>query len=439
MFVITGSGRSGTSFAAKMANGLGIHPGGGWSERINAGLEDPDVARMNDAIHKRLQEVDPSIVVEEFRDQIKNVTAMLIKEPRFVSLPGVLKVWLEVRRDLEFLLLYRNALAAARSAAEAFDRDKSPLGIAKSARRVERNVHEAIATISLAGLPLFIANYPAIVENREYCRQALLRGPLKAIDHLLFNRVFRDTVDRRLVHHQDDSAIDLLGPSMRPGHPGYEKVGKTYAQAVIDCHGRGREIIDVGCGFGRVADALARADAALSYLGVDCFAPAVADCQQRFAMLPHFRFEHIDVRNGRYNPNGAAPASGLLGSQTDFDVALAISLFTHLNPADACTYLQECHRVLDAGGVLLATWFMVDDADQEAIVGGKSKAPLNRELEPGVFTSQGPLENAVGYSAHHIRGWYASAGLTITAIERGTWHGQGESPHFQDLIIARKE
>jgi hypothetical protein len=50
MIIVTGVGRSGTSFLARLYGELGFDPGGGWDAALNAGLEAPDVVRANRAI-----------------------------------------------------------------------------------------------------------------------------------------------------------------------------------------------------------------------------------------------------------------------------------------------------------------------------------------------------------------------------------------------------
>ena len=135
MLIITGSGRCGTSFMAKMAKGLGMSMGIDWNDEIDAGLERPGISRLNEAISERLKLVDHSIVVREFAQQIRAVTWPCIKDPRFISLPGVLQVWLDARQDLEFVLIYRSPMATARSAAKAFKRELAPPAIAEKTPR----------------------------------------------------------------------------------------------------------------------------------------------------------------------------------------------------------------------------------------------------------------------------------------------------------------
>jgi hypothetical protein len=50
VIIITGVGRSGTSLVARIYAELGLDPGGRWDPAINAGLEDPEIVRINRAI-----------------------------------------------------------------------------------------------------------------------------------------------------------------------------------------------------------------------------------------------------------------------------------------------------------------------------------------------------------------------------------------------------
>ena len=50
IFVITGPGRSGTSFLASLYKALGFDPGGGWRPQENAGLEDSAFVRANERL-----------------------------------------------------------------------------------------------------------------------------------------------------------------------------------------------------------------------------------------------------------------------------------------------------------------------------------------------------------------------------------------------------
>lgn len=54
VIVITGPGRSGTSFLASLYRELGFDPGGAWRESVNAGLEDKKFTDLNEAVSAAL-------------------------------------------------------------------------------------------------------------------------------------------------------------------------------------------------------------------------------------------------------------------------------------------------------------------------------------------------------------------------------------------------
>jgi hypothetical protein len=65
VIVVTGPGRSGTSFLAALYRELGMDPGGRWLDPVNAGLEAPDVVRLNldlmDGLGLAALEVPPAL------------------------------------------------------------------------------------------------------------------------------------------------------------------------------------------------------------------------------------------------------------------------------------------------------------------------------------------------------------------------------------------
>lgn len=438
MLIITGTGRCGTSCVAKLIGGLGLDPGGTWDAKINAGYEIGEVSRLNDQIALELQNEAVAVVAARHRVAIESVRRLALKDPRFVARPGVLDVWLEVRNDLEFLVLYRNPHATAVSSAQTFHKDGTTMALAETARKIEENLRRAIGILAEQAVPFYVANYPTIVVDREYCRKVVCVGPLRGTDPLSFNRAWRDTVRQELIHHAPEKSIDLVGASMRPGGPGYEHAGNLYAKALIGEIGSGKSVVEIGCGYGRIAEPLARMDQVASYTGYDCFPPAALECSKRFELNPRFFFQHLNTFSARYNPAGEPLRDGSVPEiGNEFAGGLAISLFTHLAPEDAPTMLREFFRIMAPGGCLVATWFLAGSDTAAAIKAEGYRGPLRLEAKPGVWTSGGLLENAVGYSREMVHCWYASAGFEITAAAEGMWRG-GTGDHFQDLLIARK-
>ena len=140
------------------------------------------------------------------------------------------------------------------------------------------------------------------------------------------------------------SGIEFLKTKLRP-----HKLWKS-----------GDVCLDVGCGNGRIAMALAEAEEPIEYLGLEPVPQSVAFCQAAFQEFPNFRFEHLDVRNSRYHPQGKiTPEEVTFPVENEsVDLVLLTSVFTHLETQEAALrYLDEIRRVLKPGGQVFSTWF----------------------------------------------------------------------------------
>ena len=135
-------------------------------------------------------------------------------------------------------------------------------------------------------------------------------------------------------------------------------------------------VLDVGCGIGRLAHTLtAILDPAAggAYLGFDPVAPAIAWCAERYPA--HFRFVHADLRNDLYNPAGAVTATDYRFPVPDgwATLAVATSVFTHLDRAAVEHYLAETGRARAADGVALLTFFLLDEGSRAALAAGRAR------------------------------------------------------------------
>lgn len=154
------------------------------------------------------------------------------------------------------------------------------------------------------------------------------------IDQL--NAEYRAHVDRLVAEHPLERAMAIaIGGS-------FEAIG---AIEVGVLRGAGLEpgwdVIDIGCGSGRLAAALERAGHHGSYLGVDVV-PALVD-YARSTRPARYRFE---VTDGLSVPAGDASA----------DLACMFSLITHLPLEATFLLLRECTRVLRPGGTAVVSF-----------------------------------------------------------------------------------
>jgi hypothetical protein len=119
VIVITGPGRSGTSFLADLYRKLRFDPGGGWDKDIRAGLEDAEIVEVNTEICRELKApVGPppkpslgeqrwdrvSDLAERFGPKLREIASRreVSKDPRFV---WTMRVWLEAEAAIDHVVL----------------------------------------------------------------------------------------------------------------------------------------------------------------------------------------------------------------------------------------------------------------------------------------------------------------------------------------------
>jgi SAM-dependent methyltransferase len=232
----------------------------------------------------------------------------------------------------------------------------------------------------------------------------------------------------------------------RVGRGDYRAIGEELRRIVIDRAGLRPfdRILDIGCGVGRVAAPLTRYLTDGTYEGFDIDAELVDWCRTHITRRhPRFRFRHVDLKSGLYNPSGVSDAAGFEFPYDTgaFTFVVATSVFTHLVTADAENYLRQAGRVLAPGGTLLATFFLLDDEAESLMAGGRAHLDF-----PAADTAQvhRPLrtdkpEAAVAYPAEWLRRTLASAGFSPDMkITPGSWCGRTETLTYQDVVIARK-
>ncbi|BBK38587.1 hypothetical protein STAQ_36650 [Allostella sp. ATCC 35155] len=224
----------------------------------------------------------------------------------------------------------------------------------------------------------------------------------------------------------------------------FHRVGRRYRGFLVDDTGLrpDHRLLDIGCGTGRMAIALAdllRAPG--GYVGFDVWRDGIEWCRREIgARRPEFTFVHADVAEPFLNPGGTQPLTDWRFPAADgsIDRALALSVFTHLDGPTTRHYLRELARVLQPDGRALLTFFIVDAVGEahlrgwpggpEALAG--DRAPLLMRFGKDLFTAWDPaaIEDAA-----------AAAGLVILGREPGDWCGRPparpDRPHHQDHLV----
>lgn len=129
-------------------------------------------------------------------------------------------------------------------------------------------------------------------------------------------------------------------------------------------------LIDVGCGSGRLACALARSDwrDSIRYLGVD-IVPAMLEFAAAKCRQPRWRFELVTEPK-------IPEADGVAGMVCFF------SVFTHLLQEESFLYLQEARRVLKPGGRIVASYLDIADPSHWSIFENNVRSARLRQEKP---------------------------------------------------------
>jgi hypothetical protein len=215
VIVITGPGRSGTSFLARLYLELGFDPGGAWDGKIRAGFEEAETVALNTEICGALQAPmgnPPSAplgsqrwdlvgdLAKQHRSRLHEIAEKheVVKDPRFCWTLGV---WLEAGVPIEHVVLaFRRVDDVIESAGHAGM-------VAMPGSEQERNLMRSVRVYRMGSLVTTVGDYdvantilwfPKFLSEPDHVYDSL-RFP-KPVDRASFLLAFERTLDRDLVH-----------------------------------------------------------------------------------------------------------------------------------------------------------------------------------------------------------------------------------------------
>lgn len=201
---------------------------------------------------------------------------------------------------------------------------------------------------------------------------------------------------------------------------------------------REERILDVGSGIGRKTIPLTGyLSAGASYDGIDVNELGVDWCRQKITpRFPNFRFQHIDVRNRLYNPQGTlSPGEYRFPFEDEsFTFVVLGSVFTHMMPKDVEHYLAEVCRVLITGQRCLISYFLLNEESQS----GRSTLDFAFKGDQYAAVSADKPEIAIALSEEFVGSLYQRLGMKVVRREYGSWCGRANALTYQDLILAVK-
>ena len=188
------------------------------------------------------------------------------------------------------------------------------------------------------------------------------------------------------------------------------------------------DIVELGCGCGRIARPLKGAWFQGTYVGVDIDSEMIEYCRSHFPK-ERFRFVHSPHKSATYSSRRQKTAPGKsaalrIADANSKDFIFSISLYSHLLEEELLEYLQESARILRVGGIMQMTFFCMDHinlGDRWTFKRAKGNSYIENQKYP---------EAAVAYTENYIRKLVGEIGFgEITVLPRTV----------QSSLIARKK
>jgi ubiquinone/menaquinone biosynthesis C-methylase UbiE len=201
-------------------------------------------------------------------------------------------------------------------------------------------------------------------------------------------------------------------------------------------------VLDIGCGCGLMALSLkVYLNSDGHYTGIEIHQPSIKWCQKNIGtQRSNFQFLHTDILNAAYNPNGKhrGEVYELPFEAQSFDLILFKSVFTHLPPAEVDNYLREVARLLNSKGRCLATFFLLNETQEELDKEGKSALRFNYGQDVWRYVYEHSPESAAAYRESFVMDLLLKHRLVVTGIHYGRWTGRSDGLSFQDIIVIEK-
>ncbi len=221
--------------------------------------------------------------------------------------------------------------------------------------------------------------------------------------------------------------------------PGYEFAAYLKLLLGLESHHR---VWDVACGCGLLELALESAGWRGLLVGTDIHAPCIGWAERHIsARVPNFEFIHSDIYNEDYWPAGRLSAREWFAGfdESDFDVVVAKSLFTHMFPDELDLYLEQLSKRLKPGGRGLLTFFLLNPEQRQLVRRNDIRFhPPDRGASHAVKYRFAPSV-AVAYEQSELLLQLGKHGLRLLeGVRHGTWSGRRDGLSYQDIVVVGK-
>ncbi len=262
--------------------------------------------------------------------------------------------------------------------------------------------------------------------------------------------------DKRWAWREAEYLIDNIPDEIWGDVVGDSVTNWVYQQgffaALMRCYAPNKSlrIVDFGCGHGKLAPvSVFFTHPEGEYLGIDIQRDYIDYCRRKYAKIPRVNF-HLSMDVNPFYPTNQKDKKASYGEDwplaaESVDIVIPISVFTHLQEADALGYASKIHSVLKPNGLAILTCHIVEEL----------------RVEPGFIFNYDPVLASMFQFSTPLpgtRNWFTccaelpESGIAINMaglnsliqgkfktelILRGSCTG-GSDPLPQDVVVARK-
>lgn len=213
----------------------------------------------------------------------------------------------------------------------------------------------------------------------------------------------------------------------------------------------GSTILDFGCGCGRNAiNFLQYIGPKGKLYGVDIREDLIAFCNEQIKpIFPNSEFIASGAPHEWYNTSsniGADAEKAIFDAfKGKVDLAVAFSVFSHLDPKETAYYFKQLATAVKDDGAILFSCFLLDPMSLRRLSDGfyvnEIRPPLPKESDD-FFFHQTATSHWMGHSTRAIQSYLLESGLYMSSVLYGTWRtvpidSTGASS-YQDVVVAKK-
>ncbi len=193
--LISGFPRSGTSLLTKFLNLCGYNTGGSWNSEMNAGYEDEQFQKIITTWQMNAKTEDLILFLEK---EIAKMDKLVVKHPRLLVNPELLRIWTYIFPDTRILVTYREPYHALQS-----KNKEGNLGYFSNISPAELNekFHKFIKILIELRIKHHILYFPNFTENYEEVYHAISSLSIH-IDQDKGRNIWNNLVDFNKIHYK---------------------------------------------------------------------------------------------------------------------------------------------------------------------------------------------------------------------------------------------